>query len=246
MKRCNYCNREIASKSGPHCDKCIKNQAKYGAPTTCKYCKLPAAFVDQKCVHCAYSERKNGPPKECPNCRQKAAFKDPAKPGKLCCRPCALKFGKDTSSKHRRHSEHATTSKTSKHSKERSSHSHSTSQHKSFTSNALASIMPVIGKNVNSLTPSTSGITMLGMESPEEKIQQLRERNEELQRQVINLQKQLREKQERVVELEAEKYLRDNEAADKVKEIKGLFDSTVTKLQKQIEQLHKELATKKK
>ncbi|VDD89366.1 unnamed protein product [Enterobius vermicularis] len=59
-------------------------------PTTCKYCQLPAAFFDNKCVWCAHAERKLGPPVVCSECRLKAAFaKQPLRKDKpLLCRLC--------------------------------------------------------------------------------------------------------------------------------------------------------------
>ncbi|CAD5207588.1 unnamed protein product [Bursaphelenchus okinawaensis] len=238
MKRCNYCNREISSRSGPQCDKCIKNQAKYGTPTTCKYCKLPAAFVDQKCVHCAYSERKHGAPRECSHCKRRAAFKDNSRQGSLYCRPCAMKLGKETAgSKHTKKE----SSKT-KHNKDKPSN---LSQTKSFTSNALASIMPIIPKNGSSGTPTTSAMALIGVESPEEKIQQLREKNEDLQRQLVDTQKQLKEKQSRIVDLEAEQHRKDKEFREKNQQNQKLFDTTLQNLQDQIKQLNRELASKK-
>lgn len=56
------------------CEKCKKNEAKYGKPAICKYCQLPAAFHQGKCVYCAHSERRTGEPLPCAHCKLKAYF----------------------------------------------------------------------------------------------------------------------------------------------------------------------------
>ncbi|VDO41910.1 unnamed protein product [Haemonchus placei] len=90
-------------RSSVQCEKCQRNEAKYGKPTTCKFCQLPAAFHEEKCVYCSHSERKFGAPIPCANCKLRAAFtKDPKKP--LChfdplhlCRvPKAIKWVAET------------------------------------------------------------------------------------------------------------------------------------------------------
>uniref|UniRef100_A0A0N5AU85 Stc1 domain-containing protein n=1 Tax=Syphacia muris TaxID=451379 RepID=A0A0N5AU85_9BILA len=93
MKRCCYCRSDIpdAKSNDLQCAKCKKNEAKYQRkPTNCKYCQLPAAFFENKCVWCAHSERKIGPPVTCSECRLKAAFvRDPLKKDKpALCRLC--------------------------------------------------------------------------------------------------------------------------------------------------------------
>lgn len=93
MKRCCYCRSDLSDPktNDLQCAKCKKNEAKYQRkPTTCKYCQLPAAFFDNKCVWCAHAERKIGPPVTCSECRKKAAFsKEPLRKDKLVlCRLC--------------------------------------------------------------------------------------------------------------------------------------------------------------
>ncbi|VDM59611.1 unnamed protein product [Angiostrongylus costaricensis] len=77
--------------SSVQCEKCQKNEAKYGKPTTCKFCQLPAAFHEEKCVYCSHSERKFGAPVPCANCKLRAAFtKDPKKLKPTLCRMCVI------------------------------------------------------------------------------------------------------------------------------------------------------------
>lgn len=83
-----------------------------------------------------------------------------------------------------------------------SHHHHSAEKHRhSFKSNALASILPpIFSKNSNgsALTPTTSGMAMFGPDAPEERVQQLRTKNDELLRQLDEQKRQLRQKQSRV------------------------------------------------
>ncbi|KAJ1368951.1 hypothetical protein KIN20_030317 [Parelaphostrongylus tenuis] len=59
--------------------------------TTCKFCQLPAAFHEEKCVYCSHSERKFGAPIPCANCKLRAAFtKDPKKLKPTLCRMCVI------------------------------------------------------------------------------------------------------------------------------------------------------------
>lgn len=46
-----------------------------GRPKACMYCRINAAFVENKCDRCAHSERKYGLPIICEQCKQKCAFK---------------------------------------------------------------------------------------------------------------------------------------------------------------------------
>ncbi|ETN68499.1 hypothetical protein NECAME_05582 [Necator americanus] len=84
MKKCCNCRSDLPESNGAgssvQCEKCQKNEAKYGKPTTCKFCQLPAAFHEEKCVYCSHSERKFGAPIPCANCKLRAAFTwDPKK-----------------------------------------------------------------------------------------------------------------------------------------------------------------------
>ncbi|KAF8368286.1 hypothetical protein PRIPAC_86115 [Pristionchus pacificus] len=94
VKKCCNCRCDLPSGSSTvQCEKCQKNEAKYGKASTCKYCQLPAAFHEGKCVHCAHGERKNGPPIACAQCKLKAAFprdqRDKMK-GTTLCRMCIM------------------------------------------------------------------------------------------------------------------------------------------------------------
>ncbi|CAJ0944556.1 unnamed protein product, partial [Mesorhabditis belari] len=87
--RCINCQGNLTANSGPQCEKCRKNEEKYGKPTNCTYCKLPAAFTEEKCVYCCSSERKHGSPVPCANCKMKSAFaRHPKKPA--LCRLCVM------------------------------------------------------------------------------------------------------------------------------------------------------------
>ncbi|KJH42951.1 hypothetical protein DICVIV_11053 [Dictyocaulus viviparus] len=96
MKKCCNCRSDLpesngAGSSSVQCEKCQKNEAKYGKPTTCKFCQLPAAFHEEKCVYCSHSERKFGAPIPCANCKLRAAFtKDPKKLKPTLCRMCII------------------------------------------------------------------------------------------------------------------------------------------------------------
>ncbi|KAK5980120.1 hypothetical protein GCK32_008936 [Trichostrongylus colubriformis] len=95
MKKCCNCRSNLPESNGAgssvQCEKCQKNEAKYGKPTTCKFCQLPAAFHEEKCVYCSHSERKFGAPIPCANCKLRAAFtKDPKKSKPTLCRMCII------------------------------------------------------------------------------------------------------------------------------------------------------------
>lgn len=95
MKKCCNCRSDLSENNGAsnsvQCEKCQKNEAKYGKPTTCKFCQLPAAFHEEKCVYCSHSERKFGAPIPCANCKLRAAFtKDPKKVKPTLCRMCVI------------------------------------------------------------------------------------------------------------------------------------------------------------
>ncbi|KAK6729914.1 hypothetical protein RB195_006767 [Necator americanus] len=95
MKKCCNCRSDLPESNGAgssvQCEKCQKNEAKYGKPTTCKFCQLPAAFHEEKCVYCSHSERKFGAPIPCANCKLRAAFtKDPKKTKPTLCRMCVI------------------------------------------------------------------------------------------------------------------------------------------------------------
>lgn len=97
VKKCCNCRSDLVGKdgisvNGAQCEKCQKNQEKYGSPTTCKFCQLPAAFHEEKCVFCSHSERKFGAPVSCANCKLRAAF---SRDGKIkhkpvLCRMCII------------------------------------------------------------------------------------------------------------------------------------------------------------
>ncbi|PIC52247.1 hypothetical protein B9Z55_002430 [Caenorhabditis nigoni] len=75
LSKCFNCRIQLPEGSNHlQCPKCEKNEKKYGKPVTCQYCKLNAAFHDQKCVWCSDSERKFGNPYECTNCKLTCAF----------------------------------------------------------------------------------------------------------------------------------------------------------------------------
>lgn len=84
-KICVSCKSELPKDAKTvQCDKCVKNEIKYGKPTTCKFCHIPAAFSDQMCVYCCHSERKFGPPVACASCMNKSAFTRNIKKPTLC------------------------------------------------------------------------------------------------------------------------------------------------------------------
>ncbi|CAI4231771.1 unnamed protein product [Auanema sp. JU1783] len=93
VKKCCHCRSDLEedNKGSVKCDKCVENEKKYGQPTTCVYCQLPAAFLGGKCVYCSASERKLGTPVPCANCRLRAAFTKPNhKDRPKLCRMCVL------------------------------------------------------------------------------------------------------------------------------------------------------------
>lgn len=91
-RACELCRSEMSSSRSSKCAKCEANEAKYGKPSICLHCQLPAAFRGGRCVHCTHAERKFGPPQACGTCKAKSAFRDPAAPKRptLICRLCRL------------------------------------------------------------------------------------------------------------------------------------------------------------
>ncbi|KAK0427470.1 hypothetical protein QR680_010244 [Steinernema hermaphroditum] len=141
MKKCMNCRSPLVDKTGKEiggvqCPKCKKNQEKYGKPGICKYCKLTAAFVDEKCVHCCHGERKFGPPVECNNCKLKSAFvKNGIRSDKaILCRLCDM-----TESEKRQKDKDNNKSSSSKSHKSSSSKTHSSSKHGQSTSKPSSS-----------------------------------------------------------------------------------------------------------
>lgn len=196
-------------------------------------------------MHCSYSERKHGQPKTCTTCGLKSAWpKD--KNSKCICRLCAIRRGEKegTSSAKKRHSSSHDTSGSAKKSKTEAKHkekSHSEKHKSSYTSNALASILPLFGKNGNSNTPSTSGLPTFGQTSQEDVIQQLKDKNDDLQRQIMDLNKQLADKHSTNMELEMTLKRNEREYREKEQRNQKLFDTTVGNLQDQIKQLNKDV-----
>uniref|UniRef100_A0A1I7UXM7 Protein FAM76B n=1 Tax=Caenorhabditis tropicalis TaxID=1561998 RepID=A0A1I7UXM7_9PELO len=96
LKKCFNCRMFLTEDAVnlSQCLKCQKNEAKYGKPGTCEYCKLNAAFHDQKCVWCSHAERKFGSPFTCFNCKLRCAFPrrecDKMEGAALLCRLCIL------------------------------------------------------------------------------------------------------------------------------------------------------------
>ncbi|CCD70043.1 Protein FAM76A [Caenorhabditis elegans] len=96
LKKCFNCRVALPEDAinTAQCQKCQKNEAKYGKPGTCQYCKLNAAFHDQKCVWCSHAERKFGNPFPCANCKLSCAFprreSDKVEGAALLCRLCIL------------------------------------------------------------------------------------------------------------------------------------------------------------
>ncbi|KAL7738848.1 hypothetical protein ACLKA6_016753 [Drosophila palustris] len=74
--QCSYCRSEFASaiKSQSACKRCEDYMGRYGKPTTCKCCKIDAAFGSSKCMRCASYEAKYGPPIQCDECKLRSAF----------------------------------------------------------------------------------------------------------------------------------------------------------------------------
>uniref|UniRef100_A0A914YEG3 Protein FAM76A n=1 Tax=Panagrolaimus superbus TaxID=310955 RepID=A0A914YEG3_9BILA len=110
MKRCYNCRRDLGDSGGIQCEKCKKNEEKYGKPERCKYCQLLAAFVNAKCVYCTHLERKIGLPITCKKCGLKSAFtKTPEK--NAFCRSCTATLTLDEKAKLKRETK-VTTSNT--------------------------------------------------------------------------------------------------------------------------------------
>ncbi|KAI6195342.1 Protein FAM76B [Aphelenchoides besseyi] len=234
MKKCCLCRRDLMPGSSPQCDKCKKNEAKYGKPTECIYCKLPAAFVDNKCVHCSYSERKNGPPQACSRCGSKSAFtRNPLKLSKnLLCRLCQPVHGNGTSTSSKSHETHyqkrgsiGDESRAEKRSRtEHEHHSHSTSR-----TNASA----------------TSTVSMNNINNEIANTQALKDKIIELNRTIMEKNQMIKDQQQKIVELEATQMRKDTNNRQKLINLEKQHDLTVSNLQDQIKQLNKELASKR-
>ncbi|EFP02109.1 hypothetical protein GCK72_002757 [Caenorhabditis remanei] len=96
LKKCFNCRIFLPDDAvnTSQCQKCQKNEAKYGVPGTCQYCKLNAAFHDQKCVWCSHAERKYGTPFSCQSCKLQCGFakkeSEKYEGAPLLCRLCIL------------------------------------------------------------------------------------------------------------------------------------------------------------
>uniref|UniRef100_A0AC34RDB1 Protein FAM76A n=1 Tax=Panagrolaimus sp. JU765 TaxID=591449 RepID=A0AC34RDB1_9BILA len=102
MKNCFNCRRPLEGDSGIQCHKCKQNEEKYGAPSCCKYCQLPAAFVDNLCVHCTYLKRKLGSPVPCSKCALRCAFAKEEKISTALCRLCSMNMTEEEKIKFKR------------------------------------------------------------------------------------------------------------------------------------------------
>lgn len=234
---CTYCRLEFhllrSTEKDPVCKKCSYNFRMYGQPSCCVYCNIRAAFDGSKCSRCLSSEKKYGPPVSCEQCKLNCAFEKPMEArdkvdGKTLCLLCTLSYkrilhkakkgekragGQDHHKRYRK-SKHAKLSKTE----------NSASPKDGKPSSVAAAALERIGSNRNS--PLTFGIYSsmsndaitepLALESHITELTELKE-------QVLNLKKQLQQKEQaliekdkKITELKAEHWEKEKEFRQKI------------------------------
>lgn len=98
---CTYCRLEFHllrnTEKDPICKKCSHNLKTYGQPSCCEYCNIRAAFDGTKCSRCLSSEKKYGAPVACEQCKLNCAFQKTTESrekvdGKTLCLLCTLSY----------------------------------------------------------------------------------------------------------------------------------------------------------
>uniref|UniRef100_A0A7E4VG00 FYVE-type domain-containing protein n=1 Tax=Panagrellus redivivus TaxID=6233 RepID=A0A7E4VG00_PANRE len=219
-KRCINCRRELGENDGLQCDKCKKNEEKYGKPEICKYCRLPAAFVDRKCVHCAYSERKMGAPVACIKCYRKCAFvKEKNLASTAVCRNCVKSLDEAEKARLKRAAKVATTSSPPK---------------KARHSSGSSSVKPSSSRH----SASTSAIESDHLAQ----VQQLRDQISELKTTITERDHQLHEKDKVIGTLRTDLMARDKEHRQAMQTQQQRNEQIVNQLKEQVKELTKQLS----
>ncbi|KAJ7394361.1 Protein fam76b [Desmophyllum pertusum] len=98
---CTYCRLEFHllrnTEKDPVCKKCNYSLKNCGQPSCCEYCNIRAAFDGKKCSRCVSSEKKYGAPISCEQCKLNCAFEKPMESrvkvdGKTLCLLCTLSY----------------------------------------------------------------------------------------------------------------------------------------------------------
>ncbi|KAE9553349.1 hypothetical protein FO519_003412 [Halicephalobus sp. NKZ332] len=188
----------------------------HNQPGCCKYCQLPAAFVDRLCVHCSYSRRKLGSPVPCSKCALRCAFaKDEKRAKTVLCRMCSMNMAPEEKVKHKR---------AAKASSSKQDHS---------PAKKLKSLPSSIK---DSKQPNTSG----GSDHLAQ-IQQLKDQIVELKSTVMQRDHTVMEKDKTIGTLRTELMVKEKEHLQSLQAINKRNESTVNALKEQMRDLTKQL-----
>ncbi|TKR62128.1 hypothetical protein L596_026127 [Steinernema carpocapsae] len=268
-KKCVNCRAALVDKAGKpiagvQCTKCKANQEKYGKPGVCKYCKLQAAFVEEKCVHCCHGERKFGPPIECNKCKLKSAFvRNGMRNDKpILCRLCDMQANanrqreKNKDSKPSSSGAHRSSGSSKQPHPPSSSSKHGQSTSKSHHhSSSSSSKRPSLGGS-SGQPPSKmpkAAVTHSGTDEQILLVQQLRSDIHDLEVKLERKDLDIKQRDGKIAELNTDLLLKEKEGRKKVNEMQKRLDDQsesanekIRSLQKQLQQTQKELKEKQK
>lgn len=261
---CTYCRLEFHlfrdTENKPVCKKCSYNFKMYGQPSCCEYCNIRAAFEGSKCSRCLSSEKKYGPPVSCQQCKLNCAFEKPMEArdkvdGKTLCLLCTLSYkrilhrakkgekrvlGGLDEHKRDRKSKHAKLSK-----KENND-----SPKDGKTPSVAAAALERIGSNRSSplnaglYSSMTNGANSepIALESHITELTELKEQVVNLKKQVQQKEQALIEKEKKITELKAEHWEKEKEFRQKIIQMQKDHADRIEGLQVESRNLKRQVA----
>ncbi|KAM7444938.1 Protein fam76b [Porites harrisoni] len=260
---CTYCRLEFhllkSTEKDPVCKKCSYNLKMFGQPSCCEYCNIRAAFDGNKCSRCLSSEKKYGPPVSCEQCKLNCAFEKPLESrdkvdGKTLCLLCTLSYkrilhkakkGEKRANNHDHHRDRK--SKRSKIPKPENTESPKDGKPASLAAAALDRIGSSRGSPLTvALYSSMSNDALNEPIAMESHITELTE----LKEQVLNLKKQLQqkeqaliEKEKKITELKAEHWEKEKEFRQKITQMQKDHSERLESLQVENRNLKRQVAS---
>ncbi|CAH3044362.1 unnamed protein product [Porites evermanni] len=264
---CTYCRLEFhllkSTEKDPVCKKCSYNLKMFGQPSCCEYCNIRAAFDGNKCSRqvyiCLSSEKKYGPPVSCEQCKLNCAFEKPLESrdkvdGKTLCLLCTLSYkrilhkakkGEKRANNHNHHRDRK--SKHSKIPKPENTESPKDGKPASLAAAALDRIGSNRGSPLTvALYSSMSNDALNEPIAMESHITELTE----LKEQVLNLKKQLQqkeqaliEKEKKITELKAEHWEKEKEFRQKITQMQKDHSERLESLQVENRNLKRQVAS---
>uniref|UniRef100_A0AC34FUM3 Protein FAM76A n=1 Tax=Panagrolaimus sp. ES5 TaxID=591445 RepID=A0AC34FUM3_9BILA len=212
MKRCYNCRRDLGDSGGIQCEKCKKNEEKYGKPERCKYCQVLAAFVNSKCVYCTHLERKIGIPIPCKKCGLKSAFTKT--PDKIAfCRNCTATLDPDEKAKLKRETKPTTTN----------------------------SITDIFAKKSRTSTTTSNNFPFTSNTSHLDQIQDLKDQISDLRSTIMQKDQTIMEKDQHIGKLKSTLMMNDKEHREALRQVHKRNETSMNTLKDQIRELSRQL-----